>query len=357
MKSKALYVHIPFCRSICAYCDFCRVVYQKKLVRPYLEALNNELKRLEGQTFETVYIGGGTPTSFDEEELKELLEMLSPYLKSAREKTMEANPETLNDAKAALLENYGINRVSLGIQSFEKRLLDLCGRRHTREDVEYALQLLRTHGITNISADFIYGLPTQRKEEFLSDLKTAVGLQIPHLSFYMLTIEENSVFGKKGVKPQEEELSDSMYFEGIAYLNRKGYHQYEISNFCLNGYESEHNKVYWRYENYEGVGMGASGKVDHVRYTNTSSFEKYFRGEYREEELHLSESDLAFETVMMGLRLKEGITLSDENYQRYQNVIYELEQKNLLVSNGQHIRCSEKGYYLLNDVLLEFMED
>ncbi len=355
--SRALYVHIPFCASICAYCDFCRVKYHNGLADRYLDALENELGRITDPHFHTVYIGGGTPSALSLKQLESLFRMLAPYLHDATEITIEVNPETLDEEKAALFERAGINRVSLGVQSFQQRLLDICERRHTKADVLNALTLLRKAGIHNISLDFIYGLPTQKKEEFLDDMAQAVECGVPHLSFYMLTIEEHSAFGRRGIKPQEEEESDEMYFEAIEYLKENGFHQYEISNFALKGYESEHNKIYWRYEDYEGVGLGASGKVGSIRYTNTGNFADYFEGKWRAEEVTLKQKDLYFETVMMGLRLKDGVVLDPDITSYYREVIGSLKEKGLLTETDGKLACSEQGYYILNDILFEFLED
>ena len=355
--SKALYVHIPFCRSICAYCDFCRVFYEASLAESYLDAMEKEAKKYQGQKFETVYIGGGTPSSLSEEQFERLLTILKPFASEAKEYTVEINPETLNERKAELLISYGVNRVSLGVQSFQKRLLAMMERRHTYDDVVNSVQLLRKAGIMNISCDLLYGLPTQSIEEFMDSLRKCVELSMEHISFYMLTIEPHSKFARLHYETQSEELSDEMYFQGISYLEENGYAQYEISNFARKGYESKHNKVYWHYEDYAALGMGASGKENGIRYTNTSNFVKYFRGEYVEEETILDEESLNFETVMMGLRLKEGIDIPEDLYQYYREVIERLVQEGKLEYSNHHLRCVGENYYLLNEILIDFIRN
>ena len=357
MPSEALYVHIPFCRSICYYCDFCRVIYNRQRAERYLKELARELERYAGSHFKTVYIGGGTPTALDHDLLEQLLILLNPLIDEVTEYTIEINPETIDEEKISLLSKHHINRVSVGIQTFNDQLLKSVGRKHSLEDIRNCIGLLRKYGITNISCDLLYGLPEQSVYDFMDSLKTAVKMQLPHISFYMLTIEENSVFGKKGVKTQDEDISDEMYFEGIRYLEENGYHQYEISNFALEGYESKHNRVYWEYGDYAAVGMGASGKENNIRYSNTTSFDEYFKGNYRSEELRLSEEDVYFETVMMGLRLKDGIKITDELCSYYQEVIERLISEEKLTYSDGTLKCTDRGYYILNDVLLEFIPD
>ena len=357
MPAEALYVHIPFCRSICYYCDFCRVIYNRERAETYLKHLQKQLQTYANRHFKTVYIGGGTPTALDEDLLKQLMMLLDPYCEEALEYTIEINPETVTEEKIRLLSEHHVNRVSVGIQTFDERLLQSVGRKHSLEDIRNCIGLLRKYHITNISCDLLYGLPEQSVKNFLDALKTAVALDLPHISFYMLTIEENSVFGKRGVRTQDEEISDEMYFQGIRYLEENGYHQYEISNFARDEYESLHNKVYWEYRDYAAVGMGGSGKEDRIRYSNTTSFTDYFNGHYRSEEIRLSQEDVYFETVMMGLRLKKGIPIDDALYSYYGEVIERLIAEGKLEYKDGTLKCTDRGYYILNDILIEFIPD
>ncbi len=353
--AKALYIHIPFCEHICSYCDFCRVFYNRELSERYLKELKREISSLPG-SFSTLYVGGGTPSVLEKDQLEDLFSFLSPYIQKAEECTVEANPENLDEEKIAILKKYGVNRISLGVQSFDEELLKSLNRRHENRDVFRVIEQLRTAGIDNISVDLIYGLPAQTKESFLSGIRTMIELALPHVSFYALTIEEHSEFGRKGIEALDEEISDAMYFEAIRLLEEKGYRQYEISNFCLPGKQSRHNLVYWNYGDYEGCGLNAAGKVKNLRYTNTRNFVEYLKGNHREEVLELNEKDLAFEKLMMGLRLKEGFVPDENVLNCFEEEIKEGIEKKRLLYEGKKLRCTDDWYYLLNDVLLFFMD-
>ena len=357
---RSLYVHIPFCQDICAYCDFCRAKYDRALVDRYLEALSKELQtKVIDQRLLTIYIGGGTPTALNEDQLERLLVILQPYTKSVDEYTIEINPETLTQSKAKLLQKYQINRVSLGIQTFNQRLLQLINRHHDLKAIDQAMFLLSQVGIDNISFDLMYGLPTQTIEDFITSINEAFKYPITHLSLYNLTIEEHSKFGRDHIAALNSELCDEMYFAALGIIKEHDFNQYEISNFAKDGYRSQHNLTYWHYEDFYGIGLGAAGKLDHHRYTNTTNFVNYLNSEYVAEDILNDEANYLFELLMMGLRLKDGIVLDQTNKSaimgNFQTELATLIKDGYLSLENDRLKATEKGYFILNDILIRLL--
>jgi len=363
-KASALYIHIPFCQHICAYCDFVRVGYHQDLSDRFLERCEQDLSLRQGETFETIYIGGGTPSALSLEQLRKLLIMLSPFRASGCEMTLEANPENFSEDKIRLCATLGVNRISLGVQSVQSKLLNLIGRKHSLEDAQKAITLLRSHGIDNISADGMYGLPTQTMNDFKETLQWMIHQQLPHVSLYALTIEPNSAFGRKHIKSIDNSLEGEFYQLACDMLRQAGYQHYEISNFCQQGKESRHNLTYWHYEDFVAIGPGAAGKENHKRYTITKNIHRYLNeGIVYDEEIFLSKADEMFEFVMMGLRLKSGIERKGfkERFDVDINEIFsEAIEKNIrkgwLILSDTHCLASDDGRLFLHDVLIDFME-
>ena len=362
-KPYSLYLHVPFCRSICHYCDFCHVVYSPQTADQWLQAVEEEiqLKQIR-EDLRTIYIGGGTPTALREDQLDRLLSLLDPYRNSCAEYTAEVNPGTLTDEKARILSAHGVNRASIGMQAAQDSLLSLLGRTHTQADTEEAVRILRRNGIRNLSLDLMYSLPQQTMEMFRESMEEALRLCPDHISLYSLTIEENTVFGRKGYQHLDDETEADMYEAAAEYLEANGYHQYEISNFCLPEKESLHNSAYWNYEDFYGISCGASGKENHARYDHTRSLQAYIRNPLECEIIVLSKADEKFETVMMGLRLKKG--MDEKRYEAcfgetvrdtYGDVIRKLEASGMLQEKDGYLRCTRKGYPLLNEILIEFL--
>jgi len=359
---KALYVHVPFCRSICSYCDFMRVGYHPKLVRDYLDALSMEVKTLDLSQIDSIYIGGGTPSALTVDELQELFSYLKPAMTHVTEATIEINPETLDPDKVRCMRDFGINRVSLGVQSFIPEELQRLSRKHSNQTVIDCIEMLRQEGIDNISLDLMYGLPLQTLDHFKFSLEKALSLPITHVSIYALTIEEHSAWGRAGVKPVSSELEEAMYQLAIDTCEAQGFNQYEISNFTK-GRPSSHNTHYWLYDDYGGLGPGAVGMIDGKRIENTSNLMDYAHGTTIGNITELSIEDQCFERIMMGLRLKEGIDLSRYTEKtgldltiKYKDAIRKNVDHGLLVIKNNHILCTPQGYGLLHDILIDFMD-
>ncbi|MBQ7223691.1 MAG: radical SAM family heme chaperone HemW [Erysipelotrichaceae bacterium] len=357
----SLYVHIPFCRQVCGYCDFAKARYSETLAERYLDELEKELLSLPETAFKTVYIGGGTPSALSEKQLERLLQMLSRFPIS-EEYTMEVNPESLSEGKALLMKKHGINRVSIGIQSFNERLLQEMERQHDARDITNTFRYLDQAGITNRSIDLIYGFHSQSVEDVLKDLETAVSMDITHVSIYDLEVHESTSLGRKGYTKADEETDFLMYQTIIDYLNSHGFQQYEISNFAKAGYRSRHNLTYWQYRDYQGAGLAACGKTGNIRYENTHNFAEYLKGSWRGEQITLSHDDLIFEAVMMGLRVIEGIDIADFNRRfacdlvsKYRQAIAENTERGLLTLTEDRRKVTGQGIYVLNDILIDFM--
>ena len=360
-ETEHLYLHVPFCRGICYYCGFVHSVYRPSLADEWLDALDRELKeRPLPKGLKTVYIGGGTPTCLSPAQLERLLAVLDgqPY----EEYTAEADPDTLSEEKADILVRHGVNRVSVGMQSSDDGLLKAIGRRHVHADTVRTVKLLKERGIRNISLDILYALPGQTMNMLEKTVSDAVSLSPAHLSVYSLTVEEGTVFAKRGIQAADEETEADMYEYLCRVLPAYGYERYETANFAKPGYCSKHNLCYWNYRNFRGVSAGASGKEGRMRYDNTRSLREYLEDPLKRQELYLSEEEARFEAVMMNLRKKEGLCLKDFEEMfglsvtdafgaRLRN---EIGKGNLILSDT-HLFCSERGYDILNSILSELL--
>ena len=358
MKTKHLYIHVPFCKTICSYCDFCHQIYNKDTVNKWLDTIALEIKEKCEGNYETIYIGGGTPTSLTTDELEKLLSLIKPYTNNILEYTIEVNPESLDLDKVKLFNEYGINRISMGVQTSNNDLLKMLIRHHTFDDAKDKIQLLKDNGLNNISIDLMYSLPNQTLEMLDKTIEDFILLDIPHVSIYSLNVEENTVFGKKGITSLDEEIEADMYEMIINKLEKAGYRQYEVSNFSKEGFKSKHNIAYWKYEDFLGISLGASSKLGNLRYTNTRNFNEYFIDyNSKSEDLILTKKDMMFENIMMSLRMKDGLNI-DEFNNRYDTNLLEvykdaLENNNLSIENG----CLKvKDLEILNNTLLDFMD-
>lgn len=357
-RIKHLYIHVPFCNSICNYCDFCHRVYDNDLVEKWLLTLQKEISEKCNDQYETIYIGGGTPTCLSTLQLEKLLCLIKSYTEEVIEYTIEVNPESLDDEKIKLFRRYGINRVSMGVQTSDNKLLQSLNRKHTFEDVMRKIELLKQNDINNISIDLMYSLPNQSIENLNKTIDDFIKLDIPHVSLYSLTIEENTVFGKKRIEKLDDDTEADMYELICNRLKENGYIHYEVSNFCKPGYESKHNLGYWNYEDFLGLSLGASSKVGNKRWTNTFNFNKYFDNYNRkDEELDLDKEDLMFENIMMSLRTIYGLNIKEFN-ERYSidfiNKYKEaIEDDNVVIEN-EWVKVKNLG--ILNRTLLKFME-
>jgi putative oxygen-independent coproporphyrinogen III oxidase len=316
----SLYLHIPFCKTRCRYCDFATGLGTTALIEQYVQALIQEIKftptALQG--LETVYFGGGTPSLLTAEQVSRVMTALEKHfgMKAEAEVTMECNPGTVSFETLQGYHQAGINRISLGVQAFQEELLALCGRSHGVREVYEAVEVIKRADFQNFSVDLIFGLPHQTMEHWRISMQAALDLEPQHISAYDLIIEEGTPFERDyqpGTTPlPSEDQSVEMYCEMLQFLPRQGYALYEISNFAKPGYASRHNQVYWKNESYYGLGLGATGYVHYQRVARPRKLVDYFnfvaQGNFPQESPASVEDQLA-ETLMLGLRLVRGISL------------------------------------------------
>ena len=371
-KPTSAYVHIPFCTQICYYCDFSKVFIKNQPVDSYLEHLLEEFQSYDIQKLRTLYIGGGTPTALSASQLEVLLKGLTENLDLSvlEELTIEANPGDLDADKIAVLKNSAVNRVSLGVQTFDDKMLKKIGRSHLEKDIYENIDRLKLAGFDNISIDLIYALPGQTMEQVKENVAKAIGLDIPHMSLYSLILENHTVFMnrmRRGKLPlPKEELEAEMFEYIIAELERAGFEHYEISNFSKTGFESRHNLMYWDNAEYYGIGAGASGYVNGIRYKNHGPIRHYLsaveEGNARITEEHLSQKEQMEEEMFLGLRKKSGVSMArfEEKFGRsfdelYGEIVRDLVQQGLMQIEGDRVRMTKRGLFLGDTVAERFI--
>lgn len=302
-KPSSAYVHIPFCTQICYYCDFSKVFIKNQPVDAYLQALIAEFRSYEISQLKTLYIGGGTPTAINAQQLDYLLTELTRDLDvaSLEEFTIEANPGDLDAEKIAVLQASAVNRVSLGVQTFNDKHLKQIGRSHNEAQIYETIDSLKAAGFSNISIDLIYALPGQTLEQVKENVAKALALDIPHLSLYSLILEHHTVFMNKMRRGKlnlpTEDLEAEMFEYIIQEMEAHGFEHYEISNFGKPGYYSQHNLMYWNNDHYYGCGAGASGYLDGIRYRNRVPIQHYLKA-VQEGNARLTEEVLTLEEMM-----------------------------------------------------------
>ncbi|MGR3178948.1 MAG: radical SAM family heme chaperone HemW [Candidatus Anammoxibacter sp.] len=370
----ALYIHIPFCARKCNYCDFNSIEYENSIVDAYINAIEKELDLIRDKyVFRTIYIGGGTPTVLNGNQLKELLNLINGCIdhRELIEYTVEANPGTLSKEKIHILKNNLVNRISLGAQSFNDAHLKTLGRIHTSKNTYNTYSLLRENGFSNINIDLIFGIPYQTVKEWQDDLNLAISLNPEHISTYSLTYENGTVFDKllsRGVYQKINESDElDMYKSAISLLTNNGFTHYEISNFAKEGNDSLHNLVYWKNQEYIGIGPGACSFINGRRVSNEKDVVKYIQNvDTHKDNTTFSENlpprEHASETLIMGLRMKSGISnnrfLRQTGYQFadiFNTQMSELRKMGFINSNNGRLSLTEKGLFVADSVMMEFL--
>lgn len=364
-KSSALYIHIPFCHNICTYCDFKKFIYNQKMVDEYFESLFLESNKLNNKKYHTIYIGGGTPSSIDRHNLESLLTFCQNHLKNKNfEFTIECNVEDINEDLLILFRKYSINRLSIGVQTFNEKFIKFCNRKHNKKMAIDNINLASKY-FKNVSIDLIYAFPTQTINELADDLKIAMTLPIVHISYYSLLIEDNTILKNNGYQNVSDDVQTKMYKRIYKTLKNNGFHRYEISNFAkYKKYESKHNKTYWQNKHYDAIGLGASGYIDNQRYTNTINLTKYLKHDFSNSStVDLTLDDKLFEEIMLGLRLDEGINIKklEKKYhfifkEKYRNALLNGYKYHLINKKNGFIKTTFKGSLLLNSLLVFFLE-
>lgn len=362
---KGLYIHIPFCEHICHYCDFVKQVPKNdEMIDKYIDSLIDEINSYQSHfdTIQTIYIGGGTPSMLKPYQLEKLLSNLTQI--NPLEFTIEVNPESYSLDKGLIFKKYGINRVSIGVQSFNQEILEFTNRKHNKEMVYYTVNNLKVLGINNISIDLIYAIPGQTIDILLDDLNNVKQLDISHVSCYSLILENKTYFYHQFLKGEfkqvDNEIEGNMFDIVRDELKKQGFDHYEISNFCKDGLESKHNKLYWNLEEYIGVGLGAHGFVDNYRTYNNKSLNKYFN-EWQALIEPQTLNDNLVDYMIFGLRLTKGISLSYvrerfkvDLFTRYPELNDKIIQ-GLVEVNNDYLRLTEKGVSFGNQVFEVFI--
>jgi len=376
-KQISLYIHIPFCKAKCYYCDFNSFACMTDLIEPYFNALYREIEtyaeRLEDHAIKTVFIGGGTPSLVDARYISTAIELCSRHYKISEhaEVTMEANPGTLSIDKLRDYRSMGINRLSIGLQACQDRILKSIGRIHRYGEFVENFEQARKVGFSNINVDLIFGLPSQTLEDWDETLEKVVETGTKHISCYSLSIEEDTVFGEKlktgEIEPVSDELDRRMYYLAKEKLGQAGYRHYEISNFARKGYECRHNLTYWKSEEYVGLGAGAHSYMNSFRYNNIYSIDGYIAcisdGDLPvENQQAIDIKEKMSEFIILGLRLTDGISATEFEQKfgkalkdLFGDKIEKLRKRGLITCCGDRIMLTSQGLDLANQVFVEFI--
>lgn len=361
-KINSLYIHIPFCTHICRYCDFTKLFYNKKFSEPYLRALFSELDSYNIELVNTIYIGGGTPTSLSDEEFEGVLKKVSPLLINGGEFSVEANVENLTKTKLELMKKYQVNRLSLGVESTCDKCLKQIGRAHSFEEAKKAVELAKSYGFDNINVDLMFGFPGQNIDDLRNDLNNIIALNTQHISIYSLIVSPGTAFFNDGIKEQNEDSSRLFYDEILQSLRSVGYKRYEVSNFAKKGKESRHNLTYWQDKEYYGIGLGASGYIDGARYTNTKNIDSYINGKYVDVAEEVTDNERLEDFLLCNLRLEEGFLRKDffdrfgiDFATKYKAQLPELTKNNLIIIENDRIKLSDDGIAIMDYILLKLL--
>ena len=373
-----LHIHIPFCVTKCKYCDFNSFKIDLNEKIKYLNYLGEEMKlykeEIKNREIDSVFVGGGTPSILNENEINILFEKIKENfnIKSNAEITMECNPGTLTLNKLKVMKKSGVNRLSIGLQAVQNHHLKYIGRIHTFEEFEKNYHDAKQMGFDNINIDLMYALPNQSREDWMESLEKVVKLNPTHISAYSLILEENTELFKMYERDEfnllDENTDIEMYEYTINYLKSHGYNQYEISNYAKDNFECKHNVLYWKCEEYVGIGASASGYFNGIRYNNICELDNYekmiLEGEKPIEwEEKLSIKDEIEESIFLGLRMNEGIQISDfkEKYnfdfeKEYKNEIEKLSKMELIEIDNNLMKLTQKGREISNSIFVEFIK-
>ena len=361
-KINSLYIHIPFCSHLCAYCDFTKLIYNEKFASKYLESVFFELDSYNIDKVKTLYIGGGTPTSLNDHDFELLLKKASSYLDIDYEFSVEANVENLTDNKLAIMKKYHVNRISIGVQSSNDIVLQNYNRHHCFDDAKKVINEVKQYGFNNINVDLIYGYEGQTLTDLDNDLNNFLSLDVPHISIYSLTINKGTMFYNKHYQEQNQDDSRLFYDHILNKLRKSGYSRYEISNYCKPGYESKHNLTYWKNEQYYGIGLGASGYINNIRYTNTKNLNKYINHQFIDEQEIVDKNDLLEYFLLTNLRLEKGFSrlpfkeiFNYDLYEAKKDIFDEMIKKQL-IQVDENIHLLDEGLIIMDSIILKLID-
>lgn len=385
-KKIGLYIHIPFCERKCNYCDFYSMVKSEGLEENYVNALINEIcaysNLLADRVVDTLFIGGGTPSYLEVSNLEKIMKTIyENYAVSDNcEITMEANPNSFTVDKAKKYKNIGVNRLSLGVQSLDDDILKIIGRLHDRKGAIGGIDNAIKVGFDNINVDLMFNIPKQTEKQIEETVETILATGIQHISFYSLILEKNTKLWddvqKKNVKLNDDECDRAHYYLGRKLMEKEGFRQYEISNFCKTGYECKHNMRYWHGDEYIGFGPFSHSFLDGERFNNEANiikFNEFYNtpkhfnsladNEFKKIDEDLTDEDKLFEYIMLRLRLVEGFSIEDINEKFdinfedvFEKEIFDFKKEELLIVEENRVKLSIKGLDLSNRVMVGFME-
>ena len=351
-----IYIHIPFCKSICNYCDFCKVFYHSKTVNNYLLVLEKEIsERYNGEVVNSIYIGGGTPSSLTLDQIGRLLDIVSIFKFSDNyEYTIECNIDDIDTSKLEIFKRYGINRISFGVESFNDKNGNILGRK-CRQDVIFKNITLTKKYFDNINIDLIYGV-NDDIDIVKDDIKKVLELDVSHISCYALILEEHTVLYINKFKSIDGDIEYDMYQYIKNTLTKNGYIHYEVSNYAKSGYQSVHNKNYWLNGNYYGFGLGAVSYLDNYRITNTKNMRKYLERNYIQDKIYENEKMQKENNLILGLRMTQGVNVLEFNEKFNDDIlnrpiIKELISDNYLIFDKGNLMCNQKYFYVQNVIL------
>lgn len=372
-----IYIHIPFCVKKCRYCDFNSYKIDIEKKKRYIKALEKEIeiysKMDNKRKIDTIFLGGGTPSILKPDEIESIFEKLNSSfdISEDAEITMECNPGTLDEEKLNAMKKSGVNRLSIGLQAVQNDILEYIGRIHTFEEFEKTYNLVRKCGFDNVNIDLMYNLPNQREKEWMETLEKVVSLNPEHISAYSLILEEGTelcdMYERGEFTLSGDDTDIKMYRYTIDYLKENGYMQYEISNYAKTGKECRHNIIYWKCDNYIGLGAGASGYIGNRRYSNIPEVDEYNETVEAGKLPVLSEEVLTDEEkfeelVFMGLRMNEGVLyedfekISSINIRKYRKeIIKRLKKDNLIECDENRIKLTQSGREISNKVFLDII--
>ncbi|PHO08357.1 coproporphyrinogen III oxidase [Thermoanaerobacterium thermosaccharolyticum] len=375
MIRSGIYIHIPFCKRKCYYCDFNSYANMEKSLEPFKDAIMREIRNRKDELkdiFTSIYIGGGTPNVLPPFYIENILDEIYKYydISNDAEISIELNPGLIDDEKLKTYKRIGINRISIGLQAWQDKLLKKIGRIHTIHDFIENYDMA-TKYFDNINIDIMYALPDQIFDDFKETLSNVVSLKPTHISCYGLILEEGTVFYKlyeeNKIKPADDEFEMMMYHYGIEFLQKNGYKHYEISNYAIPGYECRHNTLYWKDLQYIGFGPGAYSFVNNRRCGNVKDIKKYIemmnRTGYAIEDIDvLDEKDKMSEYMFLGLRMMDGVYDKDfktrfgkSMFSIFKNAIDKNIGLNLLIREGDNIKLTQKGIDVSNNVFEDFL--
>ena len=378
MEELGIYIHIPFCKQKCFYCDFCSFANKNEMQEKYVETVINEIKNIthkEKYTVTTIYLGGGTPSILNPEYIKNILQEIKSSFKilDDAEITIEINPGTVNEEKLKRYKEYGINRLSIGLQSANDKILKNIGRIHDYKQFEETFFFARKCGFKNINVDLMIGLPTQAIEDVKQTLEKIIQKNPEHISVYSLIIEEGTIIEKlineNKLQLPDEETERIMYWTVVNELKENGYNQYEISNFSKKTYESKHNTNCWKQKQYIGLGTSAHSYLNKKRYSNTNNIEEYIKNiqenniskniTIHEEQ---TEESTMNEYMLLGLRMIQGININEFKQKfktdptiKYKKILEKLQKENLIQITKASIKLTKQGIDFGNIVWEEFL--